>query len=82
MGNGFFDPSNAGWFLPFNVEPPVLGDDGGMFSADAFNLGLGVGTPVEMGLNGHGHPSHRGSVSHHGRQAGLDGLDGLDGAGQ
>ncbi|KAF2878240.1 fungal-specific transcription factor domain-containing protein [Massariosphaeria phaeospora] len=26
-GSGFFDPSNA-WFLPFNMEPPTLGDDG------------------------------------------------------
>lgn len=77
--NGFFDPGNAGWFLPFNVEPPVLGDDGGMFSADAFNFGLGVGTPVDLGMNGH--PGHRQSVSHsHGGLTGMEGLEGLDGA--
>ncbi|KAL1601494.1 hypothetical protein SLS60_006409 [Paraconiothyrium brasiliense] len=81
MGNGFFDPGNAGWFVPFNVEPPVIGDDGGMFSAEAFNFGLGVGTPVDLGINGHA--GHRQSVGHaHGGQSGLDGLDGLDGAGQ
>lgn len=76
-GNGFFDPSNAGWFLPFNVEPPTLGDDGGMFSADAFNFGLGVGTPVDLGMNGH--HAHRQSVSH--GQAGGSGMEGLEGLG-
>lgn len=81
MSNNFFDPGNAGWFLPFNVEPPVLGDDGGMFNADAFNFGLGGGTPVGLGLNGH--PPHRQSVSHgHGLPTGLDGMDGLDGTPQ
>ncbi|KAF2243397.1 hypothetical protein BU26DRAFT_534319 [Trematosphaeria pertusa] len=56
-GNGFFDPGNAGWFLPFNVEPPTLGDDGGIFGAEAFNFGLGVGTSVDLaGLNGHHGP--------------------------
>lgn len=78
-GNGFFDPSNAGWFLPFNVEPPVLGDDGGMFSPEAFNFGLGGGAGATgLGVNGLSE-LHRGSV---GRGHGLDGLDGLDGGGQ
>ncbi|KAJ4289680.1 hypothetical protein N0V90_011009 [Kalmusia sp. IMI 367209] len=82
MSNGFFDPTSAGWFLPFNVEPPVLGDDGGMFSGEAFNFGLGVGTPVDLGMNGQ-HPAHRQSVSHgHGPPTGLEGLDRLDGTPQ
>ncbi|KAK3217209.1 hypothetical protein GRF29_1g2277031 [Pseudopithomyces chartarum] len=83
-GNGFFDTGNAGWFLPFNVEPPVLGDDGGLFSPEAYNFGLGVGTPVGMGMNGH--PGHRQSVGHghghghgHGAPGGMEGLEGLDG---
>ncbi|OCL09380.1 hypothetical protein AOQ84DRAFT_431321 [Glonium stellatum] len=41
FSNGFFtDPSTA-WFLPFNMEPPTLGDDGGIFSGDGYNFGLG-----------------------------------------
>ena len=80
-GSGFFDPSNAGWFLPFNVEPPVLGDDGGMFSPEAFNFGLGGGAGNGMGLNGLQGEMHRGSVGRgHGR--GREGLDGLDGGAQ
>ncbi|KAF2676273.1 zinc finger transcription factor 1 [Lentithecium fluviatile CBS 122367] len=75
-GNGFFDPSNAGWFLPFNVEPPVLGDDGGMFSAEAFNFGLGVGTPVDLGMDGGIDGRLRGQSVGQGRGGGLEGLDG------
>jgi len=85
LGTGFMDASNAGWFLPFNVEPPVLGDDGGLFGADAFNFGLGLGTPVELtmnGLPGHAH-AHRQSVSHgRGGPVGMDGLDRLGGTPQ
>ncbi|KAL5420273.1 hypothetical protein PMIN03_000100 [Paraphaeosphaeria minitans] len=81
MGSGFFDPGTAGWFLPFNVEPPVIGDDSGMFSPDAFNVGFGVGAPVDLGLNGH--PAHRQSGSHaHGAPTGMEGLEGLDGTPQ
>lgn len=78
-GNGYYDASNA-WFLPFNMEPPILGDDGGVFGgSDAYNFGLGTGTPVDM-MNGHRPPGHRPSVSHgQGGGMNLDGLDGLDG---
>ncbi|KAF2655710.1 hypothetical protein K491DRAFT_411253 [Lophiostoma macrostomum CBS 122681] len=81
MGGGaFYDTSNA-WFLPFNMEPPTLGDDGGAFGgAEAFNFGLGAGTPVDLGMNGHAPHGHRASVSHgQSGQTGLEGLEGLDG---
>ncbi|PSN68101.1 zinc finger transcription factor 1, partial [Corynespora cassiicola Philippines] len=54
-GNGFFDPSSA-WFMPFNMEPPTLVDDGGMFAHQGFDFGLGHvggGAPVDLGMNGH-----------------------------
>jgi hypothetical protein len=73
-GGGFFDAQNAGWFLPFNVEPPVLGDDGGMFAAEAYNFGLGVGTPVDLAMDGGLDGRLRGQQSvGHGRGGGLDG---------
>jgi len=80
-GNGFFDPSNA-WFLPFNMEPPTLGDDGGVFgggaAGEAYNFGLGTGANVELG--GGGMQGQRACVGQgRGRDLGLDGLDGLDG---
>lgn len=74
--NGFFDPSNAGWFLPFNVDPPVLGDDGGMFAAEGYNFGLGVGTPVDLGIERGLDGRLRGQSIGQGRGGGLDGLDG------
>ena len=41
LNNGFFtDPSTA-WFFPFNMDPPTLGDDGGIFARDGYNFGLG-----------------------------------------
>ncbi|KAF2640647.1 hypothetical protein P280DRAFT_377582, partial [Massarina eburnea CBS 473.64] len=66
---GFYDPTNAGWFLPFNVEPPVLGgDEGGMFGSEGFGFGLGIGGQgVDLGLGGAGGSSAqrgRGSVAH------------------
>lgn len=78
-GNGFFDPSNA-WFLPFNMEPPTLGDDGSVFGgSEAYNFGLNTGQQVDM-MNGHHHGHHRASVGHgQGGHAGMDGLEGLDG---
>lgn len=81
MAGGFMDPSNA-WFLPFNMEPPTLGDDGGVFGGDAFNFGLPAGTPVDLAaLNGHvHHNAHRASVSHsQGGMNGMEGLEGMDG---
>ncbi|KAF2016380.1 hypothetical protein BU24DRAFT_200762 [Aaosphaeria arxii CBS 175.79] len=75
MGGGFLDPSNA-WFLPFNMEPPTLGDDGGVFGPAGFDFGLNTGPPVDMGMNGH--MGHRASVSHPGGTP-MDGLEGLDG---
>lgn len=91
-GSGFYDASNAGWFLPFNVEPPVLGaDEGGMFAHEAFGFGLGVGggAGVEQGGAG-GEMSQQQrmqrrqqsmSVGRSGSLEGLEGLEGLDGMG-
>jgi hypothetical protein len=71
-GNGFFDPGNA-WFLPFNVEPPTMGDDG-FGQGEAWNFGLNTGQQVDM-MEAH----HRASVSHQGGHHRMEGLDGLDG---
>jgi hypothetical protein len=54
-GNNFFDPMSS-YFVPFNVEPPGMGDDG-VFATqgnEAFGFGLGVGQgPVDLDmLNG------------------------------
>jgi hypothetical protein len=79
--NGFYDTSNA-WFLPFNMEPPVLGDDGGTFGGggEAYNFGLGPPTPMDLGLNGHAPHVHRQSVGHsQGGGINMEGLEGLDG---
>ncbi|KAF2743006.1 hypothetical protein M011DRAFT_471726 [Sporormia fimetaria CBS 119925] len=91
-GGGFYDASSA-WFMPFNMEPPVLGDDGGAFAsggaAEGYNFGLGPANVMEVGgmagLNGHhGHGaqpgSHRQSVgqSHGGQRAGM-GLETFEG---
>ncbi|KAF2178992.1 hypothetical protein K469DRAFT_754084 [Zopfia rhizophila CBS 207.26] len=77
-GNGgfFADPSTA-WFLPFNVEPPTLGDDGGVFAGEGYNFGLGAGPGPghgDLGLNGH---THRPTVVGLGSQSG-NGMDGLE----
>jgi hypothetical protein len=71
LSNGFFaDPSTA-WFLPFNMEPPTLGDDGGVFGGqgDAYNFGLGGGVGGVGGelLNGHVQGQHHG----HGHGGGM-----------
>ncbi|KAF2734848.1 zinc finger transcription factor 1 [Polyplosphaeria fusca] len=78
-GNGFFNDPSSAWFLPFNMEPPTMGDDGGVFGGggEAFNFGLNTGTPIDLGINGHTPHPHRQSVSH--SQNGMDGLDGLGG---
>jgi hypothetical protein len=72
--NNFFDPMSS-YFVPFNVEPPGMGDDG-VFATqgnEAFGFGLGVGGPVDLDmLNGVGHaqtqsPAQvRGNVAQHG----------------
>lgn len=62
--NNFFDPMSS-YFVPFNVEPPGLGDDGVFAPTQEFGFGLGVGGPVDLDmLNGRvGAGAHRGSVS-------------------
>lgn len=88
IGNagGFYDASNA-WFLPFNMEPPVLGDDGAFGGQAAAEYNFGLGTPAPMDLaalnghgGGHGQGGHRQSVGSGGHgghvQLGMEGLDG------
>jgi hypothetical protein len=84
MGStGLFDPGNA-WFLPFNVEPPLVGDEGGAFAGsglEAYNFGLGGG--VEMGEVGATDGLGRGqgrarTQSHRSGGVGMEGLDGLE----
>jgi hypothetical protein len=76
--NNFFDPMSS-YFVPFNVEPPGLGDDGVFAPTQEFGFGLGVGGPVDLDmLNGRVGGGHRGSVSGGGmrRRAGTgNGLD-------
>lgn len=86
--NQFFDPMSS-YFVPFNVEPPNMGDDG-VFApqpADAFGFGLGAGTPVDLDLlaSAGGHVSggraapggHRQSIGGAGGGAAGLGLQGL-----
>lgn len=42
MGSGMFSDPSTAWFLPFNVEPPLLGEDGG-FGLGGYDGGLGFG---------------------------------------
>jgi hypothetical protein len=74
QGNNFFDPMSS-YFVPFNVDPPGMGDDG-VFApqaSDAFGFGLGAGTPVDLDMlvGGRG---HRQSVSGHPGGGGHAGL--------
>lgn len=79
--NGFWgDPSSA-WFMPFNMEPPSIGDDNNLFNSGldwqnsfgAFgdmNTGLTpVPPPMDMDSG------HDGSVN--GQNNGMDGMDNL-----
>ncbi|OAL01971.1 hypothetical protein IQ06DRAFT_292740 [Phaeosphaeriaceae sp. SRC1lsM3a] len=68
--NNFFDPMSS-YFVPFNVEPPGMGDDGVFASQEAFGFGLGVGGPpvdldmLHNGMGGAGGAGRaRGSISH------------------
>jgi hypothetical protein len=80
--NSFYDAGNA-WFLPFNMDPPILADDGGVFGGQAaaeqyFGLGAQVAAGLDLsGLNGH---QQRGSGQGGGvnMDGGMD-LEGLDG---
>lgn len=65
--NNFFDPMSS-YFVPFNVEPPTMGDDGAFAQAnvEAYGFALGAGTPVDLDMM-HGHPGrpqqgHRQSI--------------------
>ncbi|ORY17946.1 zinc finger transcription factor 1 [Clohesyomyces aquaticus] len=89
-GNGYFSDPSTAWFLPFNMEPPTLADDGGVFGGGgdaAFGFGLGPGQHVDLAaLNGtvnglgNGNAGHgRGHGGHRasvGHQGGIEGLDG------
>ncbi|KAF1844749.1 uncharacterized protein K460DRAFT_365708 [Cucurbitaria berberidis CBS 394.84] len=66
--NNFFDPMSS-YFVPFNVEPPTMGDDGAFAqaNAEAYGFALGAGTPVDLDMM-HGHGGgvprgHRSSIS-------------------
>lgn len=81
MANGsnqFFDPMSS-YFVPFNVDPPPMGDDGAFAqaSAEAYGFALGAGTPVDLDLmhgggggGGNGAGAHRGSISRGGQRRG------------
>jgi hypothetical protein len=53
-GQNFFDPMSA-YFVPFNVEPPMMGEDGGFASAasETFGFGPETGTPVDIDMMAH-----------------------------
>jgi len=75
-GTNFFDPMSS-YFVPFNVEPPNLGDDGVFAHGGSdFGFGMGAGTPVDLdvlngvgGIEGSSGRAHRQSVS--GRHPGM-----------
>jgi hypothetical protein len=53
-GQNFFDPMSA-YFVPFNVEPPMMGEDGGFAStaSETFGFGPETGTPVDIDMMAH-----------------------------
>lgn len=63
--NNFFDPMSS-YFVPFNVDPPTMGDDGAFAqaNAEAYGFALGAGTPVDLDLM-HGHPGGGGMRTGH-----------------
>lgn len=63
--NNFFDPMSS-YFVPFNVEPPTMGDDGAFSQAnmEAYGFALGAGTPVDLDSHAiSSQHSHRPSMS-------------------
>ncbi|KAF2817009.1 uncharacterized protein BDZ99DRAFT_456812 [Mytilinidion resinicola] len=51
MGSGFFPDQSMAWFMPFNMEPPTLGDDG-VFVGDGWGFGgpqIGTGDVLDEG---------------------------------
>jgi hypothetical protein len=69
--NAFFDPMSS-YFVPFNVEPPGMGDDG-VFApqnGDAFGFGLSAGTPDLEMMAGRG----QGHVEGSGQRRGMGGV--------
>jgi hypothetical protein len=70
--NGFWgDPSTA-WFMPFNMEPPTVGEDNNLFSG-AFDYSFGAwGDMASIGPTGlTPQPMHNG-------QDGLESESGMD----
>lgn len=61
--NNFFDPMSS-YFVPFNLDPPTMGDDGAFAqaNAEAYGFTLGAGTPVDLDLMHGGGMAHRQSV--------------------
>ena len=68
--NNFFDPMSS-YFVPFNVEPPTMGDDGAFAqaNAEAYGFALGAGTPVDLDLM-HGGGGVGGGVRGHRQSVG------------
>ncbi|KAL6708348.1 hypothetical protein ACN47E_003272 [Coniothyrium glycines] len=66
--NNFFDPMSS-YFVPFNVDPPTMSDDGAFAqaNAEAYGFALGAGTPVDLdlmhGIPGRTQQGHRQSIS-------------------
>lgn len=85
--NNFFDPMSS-YFVPFNMEPPVLGDDGAFApGTEQYGFALGAGARVDLDLmHGGGAAAqsgglgdaaaHRGSMS--GSLSGRRGTGGLE----
>ncbi|KAF2119077.1 fungal-specific transcription factor domain-containing protein [Lophiotrema nucula] len=50
-GTGYFNDPGAAWFLPFNVEPPALQDDGVFGGGNAFDLGFNTASEEVFTVN-------------------------------
>ncbi|KAH7073518.1 fungal-specific transcription factor domain-containing protein [Paraphoma chrysanthemicola] len=74
--NNFFDPMSS-YFVPFNVDPPGMADDGvfATGAADAFGFGLGAGTPVDLDMLA-GNPVGGGGGGGRGHRQSVGGLPG------
>ena len=71
---GYGDLATSAWFMPFNLNPPDIGNEGEFGGLGAYGVDLGIvddGSGGQVGIDGQGHAVGRG----------MDGLGGGGGAG-
>lgn len=55
MNNSYNADGSSAWFMPFNMEPPELGQDADVFGGMGPNVGMGygiAGMPANNGMGG------------------------------